>query len=191
MFFFFLKIHSSHVLNSRDHTPAFFLLALILYAWINILLVSLFFDNKLPGVSRQFSLNLCLKMPKWLAKASQFLNLSLSFIIFLFLDFLDFLLCIYLYYIDGFLEGKSTPCYCKIGNEDKKSENEVSDTLYMRRNVFRKMRFGRKFEHINESGNGVVGNRWSDCGCESCVAWMMNADRRLFVAVGEASQGTL
>ncbi|KAL1813408.1 hypothetical protein ACET3Z_023473 [Daucus carota] len=128
-----------------------------------------------------------LVFPKSLTKASQFLLTSLNFITFLFLDFLDFLLCIYFYYIDGFLEGKSSPCYCRTGSEDKKCDTEVSETLYMRRNVFRKLRFVRKFENLKENGNGVVGNRWSDCGCESCVAWMMNAHQRLFVAVSETS----
>ncbi|KAL8095106.1 putative lysophospholipase BODYGUARD 4 [Apium graveolens] len=130
-------------------------------------------------------------MPKWLTTASQFLISSLSFITFFFLDFLDFLFCIYFYYIDGFLEGKSTPCYCKTGNEDKKSEHEVSETLYLRKNVFRKIRFVRKYENLQENEIGLVGNRWSDCGCESCVAWMMNADHRLFVAVNHASQASL
>lgn len=61
----------------------------------------------------------------------------------------------------------------------------------MRKNVFRKIRFVRKYENLKEHENGLVGNRWSDCGCESCVAWMMNADHRLFLAVSQASQGTL
>lgn len=178
--------------------PTAFLLGLKLHAWLNIHLVSLSstYNTLLLSLSLHFSPNLWLKMPplvfpKWLTKASNFLISSLSFIIFIFLDFLDFLFCIYFYYIDGFLEGKSTPCYCKVGNEDKKSENEVSETLHRRKNVFRKMRFVRKYENLKENENGVLGNRWSDCGCESCVAWMMNVDQRLFVAVSEASQGTL
>lgn len=160
---------------------------------IYIVCISLSSYNQLPtlSVTLLFSSIFWLKMPKWLKKASQFLISSLSCITFIFLDFLDFLFCIYFYYIDGFLEGKSTPCYCKTGNEDKKSDHEVSETLYMRKNVFRRISFVRKYENLKENENVVVGNRWSDCGCESCVAWMMNADHRLFVAVRETSKGTL
>jgi hypothetical protein len=37
----------------------------------------------------------------------------------------------------------------------------------------------------------VVVNRWSDCGCESCVSWMNNGDEKLHVIVREPSKGNL
>lgn len=73
-------------------------------------------------------------------------------------------------------------------------ESEVSETLHGRKNLFREMGFlgfPRKLEGLKENGGGkgVAESRWSDCGCESCVSWMSNGDRRLHVVVKEPSKG--
>lgn len=55
------------------------------------------------------------------------------------------------------------------------------------------VRYAKKPEGLEKSGGGkngmIVKNRWSDCGCESCVSWMSISDKRLHVVVQEPSQG--
>ncbi|XP_058226450.1 probable lysophospholipase BODYGUARD 4 [Rhododendron vialii] len=135
---------------------------------------------------------------KWPGKTAEFLVSAMSSIVFLFLDFLDILLCDFFKIVDEFFEGKAGPCYChnrgegRAGAVDERG-SEASETLYGRKNVFREMgsvRFPRKSEGFakNGGGNGIVGNRWSDCGCESCVSWMSIGDQRLHVVVKEPSE---
>lgn len=130
----------------------------------------------------------CLKI------TARFLISILSAIVFLFFDFLDFFLCIFYRYIDEFFEGNKPSCYCQ-NREREKSENmetELSETLYMRKNLFREISgFHIKLEDSKKRGNGVVRNRWSDCGCDSCVSWMTDADQNLHVVVREASKANI
>ncbi|CAH9069113.1 unnamed protein product [Cuscuta epithymum] len=130
----------------------------------------------------------------------------LSFPVFCFLDFLDALLCVAYRFIDSFLEEtSSSPCYCCSPGEVQSSlkmavdgESELSVTLYRRKNVFRRMAVlangaaGGRSRECDGSGEGR-GNRWSDCGCEPCIAWMKKgesggmADLRLHLVVREPS----
>ncbi|KAL6988127.1 hypothetical protein U1Q18_013874 [Sarracenia purpurea var. burkii] len=132
---------------------------------------------------------------KWPRKTAEALVSALTRIVFLFLDLLDIVLCIFFGFVDGFLEGNATRCYChqrgEKGSDDRESES--SETLYRRKNVFREMgflRFLRKFDSGEKNGGGMVGKRWSDCGCESCVGWMSSGDQRLHVVVKEQMRAT-
>ena len=134
---------------------------------------------------------------KWLIKSSGKL---ITVIVFLILDFLDNFFCIVFRILDECFEGKASPCYCeKKGEQVGDDELQLSETLYGRKNVFREMGFlgfARIWENSKKRG-GVVGrevvvNRWSDCGCESCVSWMKNGDhQKLHVVVREPSKGNL
>ncbi|KAL4341977.1 hypothetical protein GQ457_08G013770 [Hibiscus cannabinus] len=121
---------------------------------------------------------------KWTRKCGRTLLHSLTCLVFLFLDFLDALLCVVFKLVDEFFEGEArTPCYCGNDGENKQMESEtLSDSLCMRRNVLRKMGFlgfARKWKICRkkkDDGDGGVNgslmmNRWSDCGCNSCVSW--------------------
>ncbi|KAA8519033.1 hypothetical protein F0562_016193 [Nyssa sinensis] len=102
-------------------------------------------------------------------------------------------------FLDEFLEGNASPCYC--GNREAKEttvnddrESEVSETLYARKNVFREMCFlgiARKWDDTKKIGCGMVGNRWSDCGCQTCVSWTIDGDQKLHAVVREPSTDTL
>ncbi|KAK8591394.1 hypothetical protein V6N13_031440 [Hibiscus sabdariffa] len=117
-----------------------------------------------------------------------------TFLVFLFFDFVDVVLCVTYQLLDQFLEAKPFPCYC--GN--KEEMKELSETLVGRENVFREMGFlsfaGKllEFGKKKERGgviNGGLGNRWSDCGCDSCVSWIKESNQRLHVVVTEFPQG--
>ncbi|KAK0599265.1 hypothetical protein LWI29_003733 [Acer saccharum] len=138
---------------------------------------------------------------KWARKCATNFHTALSSIVFLFLDFLETLLCVIFRYLDEFFEGNPPHCYCdqkksreqKLGEEEK---NELSETLYGRKNVFRKMGFlgfARKYEECKKTSGGQLKNmnRWSDCVCESCVSWTMNDDNKLHVVVKEPSQASV
>ncbi|XVE90253.1 hypothetical protein DITRI_Ditri20bG0064100 [Diplodiscus trichospermus] len=137
---------------------------------------------------------------KWSRKCGSILLQVITFLVFLFLDFLEAVLCVVYKLLDEFFEGKATPCYCgKKGGENGEcfgKENELSETLYGRENVFRKMGFlgfARKWEYRmkkdGDGSRGVMVNRWSDCGCDSCVSWMKKlGNQKLHVDVRELSQ---
>ncbi|WVY90175.1 hypothetical protein V8G54_035689 [Vigna mungo] len=78
-------------------------------------------------------------------------------------DLLDSVFCvIYGYgYLDKLIEGEASPCCCSNWERQKRrmnvTDDDISDSLYERRNIFREM--------------GSV-NRWSDCGCDSCLSWV-------------------
>lgn len=125
-------------------------------------------------------------------KIANFLLYIINIVVFFFLDFLDYTMCIFYRYIDEFLEGKSTPCYCEKQNQ----LHGISTTLFGRKNVFREMGFvgnsRRKFdEDVVKTKSGELGkSRWSDCGCDSCVSWMNNGgDQKLHVVVKDSSKG--
>lgn len=76
-------------------------------------------------------------------------------------------------------------------------EIQVSESLYRRKNPFREtgfLGFPRQFLDSKKKGicDGAVMNRWSDCGCESCVSWINCRDHKLHVEVREtSSQGRI
>ncbi|XP_060177166.1 probable lysophospholipase BODYGUARD 4 [Lycium barbarum] len=131
---------------------------------------------------------------KWLKNFTKILISSASAVVFLFLDLLEAIFCVFFRLIDEFLEGKGSHCYCFIENEKEKidtdnEESELSKTLYNRRNVFREMGFRRNVSRKKVNENV----RWSDCACEKCVSWMSNigAELKLHVAVKETEQANL
>ncbi|KAF7147720.1 hypothetical protein RHSIM_Rhsim03G0046300 [Rhododendron simsii] len=137
----------------------------------------------------------------WPRKTAEVLVSAISWVVFLVLDFLDTVLCIFFRIADEYIEGNARECYCHNRGEKGTSvmsderESEVSETLYGRKNLFREigfLGFPRKLEGLQENGGGkgVVGSRWSDCGCESCVSWMSNGDQKLHVVVKEPSKAT-
>jgi hypothetical protein len=114
---------------------------------------------------------------------------------------LDFLMCIFFRYVDSFLEGKPTTCYCggsQNGTTTTKDYDErnigISETLFGRKNVFRKI-MGWKFDEVSKKSGSddlrkIKKTRWSDCGCESCVSWMdIGGDLKIHVDVQEPSIG--
>ncbi|XVF56781.1 hypothetical protein PTKIN_Ptkin06aG0147700 [Pterospermum kingtungense] len=144
---------------------------------------------------------------KWTRKCGTILLDAITFLTFLFLDFLDAVLCVIYESLDELFEGKHnfTPCYCgKIKGEGNNGEcggeeKELSETLYGRKNVFREilgfLGLARKWEYGKERDHGYCGggrlvNRWSDCGCDSCVSLMKEGDdlQKLHVVVRELPQ---
>ncbi|XP_076895888.1 putative lysophospholipase BODYGUARD 4 [Bidens hawaiensis] len=115
--------------------------------------------------------------------------------VFIFLDLLDFIMCIFYKYIDEYLEGKSTPCYCQSQRQNptnnfEEMNNGISNTLFGRKNVFKEMGFVGKTQRrfvkdVSEK------TRWSDCGCEGCVSWMSSGgdQKKLHVVVKESLKG--
>ncbi|KAL4570683.1 hypothetical protein LXL04_026343 [Taraxacum kok-saghyz] len=135
----------------------------------------------------------------WPAKTAESLFSFMNTLVFVFLDLLDIIMCVFFRYVDEILEGKSTPCYCRSqgrinGCEDK--DIGISDTLFGRKNVFREIGFTRITQpKVSLSSNNTGTDdlreiRWSDCGCESCVSWINNGDdQKLHVVVKESSEG--
>ncbi|XP_072961158.1 probable lysophospholipase BODYGUARD 4 [Typha angustifolia] len=140
-----------------------------------------------------------LSLQKWPGRALDALNSAISGIVFALLDLLDFILCFFYRFVDGVLEENPIPCYCyhnrgKQGILDvEEEEEEVSETLYERRNFFRQMDLLSLKERSHGGGEGGGGgklrsSRWSDCGCESCVSWQGKGEEKLHLVVREPSQ---
>ncbi|XP_055809248.1 probable lysophospholipase BODYGUARD 4 [Solanum dulcamara] len=133
---------------------------------------------------------------KWLQVFTDILVSSASAVVFLFLDFLDVLFCVFFKLIDKLFEGKSSVCYCSIENEeeeksDNNNENNVlSSTLYKRKNLFRGIGFRRNISNRRKLNENV---RWSDCSCENCISWMNNieAELKLHVVIKEPHPANL
>ncbi|KAJ7976460.1 Alpha/beta hydrolase fold [Quillaja saponaria] len=149
-------------------------------------------------VSRFLPMSSAVFSGKWLRKSAGKLISIITFTVFFILDFLDAVFCIIYRYLDECLEGKTSPCYC--GNRGQQGNNvidgeegELSETLYGRKNIFREMgflKFPRKWENSQKRccGGEKMVNRWSDCGCNSCVSWVKsNGDHRLHLIVKEPS----
>ncbi|XP_004249369.1 probable lysophospholipase BODYGUARD 4 [Solanum lycopersicum] len=122
---------------------------------------------------------------KWLQITSEILISSASAVVFLFLDLLDAIFCVFFKLIDEFFEGESSGCYCSIENEEESDcDNELSNTLHKRRNLFRGIGFRRNFSSRRKLNENV---RWSDCSCENCISWMGNiaGELKLHVVVKE------
>nr|XP_019706188.1 probable lysophospholipase BODYGUARD 4 [Elaeis guineensis] len=141
-----------------------------------------------PGVSPR----------RWRERASRGLISALSLLVFAFLDLADFVLCFFYRFVDGFLDENPIPCYCwnrreKQGSPDGVGEEEeVSETLYGRKNLFREICLvcigGRSSEREEKRGSRSRG-RWSDCGCESCVSSQQGKEEeKLYLMVREPSQ---
>ncbi|XP_078445152.1 alpha/beta-Hydrolases superfamily protein [Wolffia australiana] len=124
-----------------------------------------------------------------------------SFPVFIILDLLDIILCFFFRFVDLIIEGKSSSsssssCYCWRGGQS--GEEEVSASLFNRKNVFREvglhtLQISSKkifFEEI--SLKKMVGAssspRWSDCRCPVCVSWMEKGDERLHFISKEPDQ---
>ncbi|PHU05709.1 hypothetical protein BC332_26531 [Capsicum chinense] len=73
-------------------------------------------------------------------------------------------------FMDEFLEGKGSHCYCSI--DDNEASEFSSSSLYKRGNLFRRNNVVRR-RKMNENV------RWSDCSCVNCVSWMRNAGEEL------------
>ncbi|KAI7730904.1 hypothetical protein M8C21_013326 [Ambrosia artemisiifolia] len=136
------------------------------------------------------------KLPRKTADIILYITNSL---VFFFLDILDYTMCIIYRYIDEFLEGKPTPCYCGTQNKTEdyeKTNTGISDTLFGRKNVIRELgmigKTQRKYaeESMKTRSNDLEKTRWSDCRCVSCVSWMKNGgDKKLHVVVKDPSKG--
>ncbi|KAK6942078.1 Alpha/beta hydrolase fold-1 [Dillenia turbinata] len=139
----------------------------------------------------------------WTARAVEFLIKVPSSLVFFLLDLLDIVLCVFYRVVDELLEGEAIPCYCEAKNEEKlhnldgnDEEGEVSETLFGRKNVFWEMGFLRMSKKLDleeskkarVAGALVRNNRWSDCGCQSCVSWVNSGDQRLHLVVKGPSQ---
>ncbi|PPR84233.1 hypothetical protein GOBAR_AA36480 [Gossypium barbadense] len=142
---------------------------------------------------------------KWTRKCGRTLFNSFTCVVFLFLDFLDAVLCVVFKLVDEFFEGNAcSPCYCgKAG--DKNGENKetemLSESLYGRKYMLRNtgfLGFARKWRIYRKKkddrdgsvNEGLMVNRWSDCGCQSCVSWMKKGyDQKLHVVVKNLPQG--
>ncbi|KAL0428344.1 UNVERIFIED_CONTAM: putative lysophospholipase BODYGUARD 4 [Sesamum latifolium] len=146
---------------------------------------------------------------KWVSRISETVICLASAIVFFFLDILDVVMCVFFRAFDEFLEGKSSSCYCveRGGTQEEEKrdldsvgvggECEPSESLRGRKNVFREMGLLRFISPRIWSKEGAfrVGkrrNRWSDCGCESCLSWMSSgSDSRLHVVVKEQQRAGL
>ncbi|MCD7450754.1 hypothetical protein HAX54_008391 [Datura stramonium] len=134
---------------------------------------------------------------KWLQSFKEILISSASAVVFLFLDLLDALFCLFFKFIDEFFEGKGSGsrCYCFRENEEEsdvtgnEQDSELSSTLHKRRNLFRKIGFQGNVSRRKLNQNV----RWSDCSCENCVSWISNngSELKLHVVVKEPNPANL
>lgn len=140
-------------------------------------------------------------------KVAEILISTISSIVFLFLDFLDVAMCLFYRMVDEFMEGKPSACYC--AKEEKKysfverkdednddRENELSETLRGRRNFFKDTIMALPWKWPGDDNDLMNNNnriRWSDCGCESCSAWITTdgSNQKLHVVVKEPGEGTI
>ncbi|KAI3883757.1 hypothetical protein MKW92_011910 [Papaver armeniacum] len=138
---------------------------------------------------------------KWLRIAVNTIVPAISYIVFAFFDLLDMFLCLFYRLIDGLIERNINPCYCKNSRTQNKSvngeseeNNELSETLYERKNIFRDLGFPKLAAasdegSIKKAGFLMVKNRWSDCNCVSCLSWQQCEDHNLHVVIKEPSAG--
>ncbi|KAK8698220.1 hypothetical protein V6N13_114346 [Hibiscus sabdariffa] len=150
---------------------------------------------------------------KWTRKCTKNLISAPNFLVFSYLDLLDSVFCVVYKYLDLLMEGEASPCYCRskikgcYGNKpgDEDEETGISETLYGRQKKLKEMidliefveRLLNKtkgfdagygdFKDKKKVGLHRLGNRWSDCGCDSCISWMKVDDPKLHVVVNEAS----
>ncbi|TKY62829.1 Lipase 3 [Spatholobus suberectus] len=147
------------------------------------------------------SMSVAVSSPKWLTNCAKAFKSILCYVVFLMFDLLDAVFCVIYGYLDERIEGEASPCCCSIWERQKRRMNVtndgLSDSLYERKNTFREMgflQFGRKREDSNRKygrGGGRSVNRWSDCGCESCLSWVNDdgSDYKLHFVVKEPLLG--
>ncbi|XWS64927.1 hypothetical protein CRYUN_Cryun05aG0046300 [Craigia yunnanensis] len=149
----------------------------------------------------------------FLRKCTKNLLSAPNFVVFSYLDFLDSVFCVIYKYLDVFFEGKASPCYCRSkkisenGSNGKLEGNEetgMSETLHGRKKKLKELivllefvekllnkkkgvEAGYSFQNQKKSAVYKLGNRWSDCGCDSCISWTKTDDPKLHVVVKEAS----
>ncbi|WZZ90955.1 hypothetical protein YC2023_119534 [Brassica napus] len=132
---------------------------------------------------------LAISTKKWARQSGTAIHAALSLLVFFFLDLTDAILCVVYVLLDEILEGKSQSCYCN-ASPHTTGENEVSETLFKRRNVFREMGFlgfARRFKLSGRMVKSEKAHRWSDCGCQSCNSWTKNEDGNLHVVVKDST----
>ncbi|XP_061372522.1 probable lysophospholipase BODYGUARD 4 isoform X2 [Gastrolobium bilobum] len=137
--------------------------------------------------------------PKWLSNCARVLYSIICFVVFLIFDLLDAVFCVIYRYLDERIEGEASPCCCSNSKRQNKKkiyvtndeDDGLSDSLYERKSIFRELGFlllGRKRENSNRKcskGFGRSVNRWSDCGCESCLSWVNDGDYKLHFVMRE------
>lgn len=133
--------------------------------------------------------------PTFPKRALSALISAISLVVFAFLDLLDLLLCYVYRILDGILEERPSRCYCskKSGKEGSLDE-EISETLHERENVFRgKFVLGLRTDDdkVNNGGSGLRKHgRWSDCCCQSCISWQGKREGKLLhVVTNSPNQG--
>jgi len=146
-------------------------------------------------------MSLSVSSPKWLTNCAEALISILCCVVFLLFDLLDSVFCVIYGYLDKLIEGEASPCCCSNWERQKRRTNVadgLSDSLYERKNIFRQMGFlqyERKREDSSrkfDKGGGMSVNRWSDCGCESCLSWVNDgSDYKLHFVVKEPLLGRL
>lgn len=134
---------------------------------------------------------LAISTKKWARQSGTAIHAALSFLVFFFLDLADAMLCVVYALLDEFLEGNSqSRCYCDASPRTTTGENEVSETLFERTNVFRgfarKLKLSRRMEK-SEKTHHEPANRWSDCGCQTCSSWTKKEDGNLHVVVKDST----
>jgi hypothetical protein len=135
------------------------------------------------------SMSLAVSSPKWLNNCARVLNSIICIVVFFIFDLLDAVFCVIYRFLDEHIEGEASPCCCsnwKKQNKEKMvmnvkdDENDgISDSLYLRKSIFREMgflQFGRKMESSNRKCCARSMTRWSDCGCDSCLSWAKSDD---------------
>ncbi|KAL6009649.1 hypothetical protein ACLOJK_000078 [Asimina triloba] len=129
----------------------------------------------------------------WVNKFTDSFISVVSFFAFAFLDLLDCVFCLFYRWVDGFLEGNVSACYCQSnGEQSKKEVGEkgcgVSETLHGRKNIFRDMgvlQIRRKTKRSGKNNGSSTVTRWSDCSCDSCVSWRWKTEHKLHFVVQE------
>ncbi|KAK8918678.1 hypothetical protein KSP39_PZI021618 [Platanthera zijinensis] len=131
-----------------------------------------------------------------------------SFLVFAFLDLLDFCLCFFYMFVDSVLEDNPAPCFCRnrgaaeqgMPGVDHEGNGEISETLYERRSMFR-----LQAVFCSNKEEGVVTKekekkmcrrrprrlpRWSDCSCETCFSlpdWAGKKPEKLYFVIKETN----
>ncbi|XP_050207039.1 probable lysophospholipase BODYGUARD 4 [Mercurialis annua] len=140
------------------------------------------------------SFSVSMSAKKWGRNCPIYLHKALSLTVFFLLEFLEAILCIVYRFLDRFIEGKSSSCYCGNKNSRNSSLKEESESLYDRRNIFSKMYLFAILRKWIDSNNNIdhsvgkcVRNRWSDCNCESCISWIKHGSDKLHVVISQPS----
>lgn len=141
----------------------------------------------------------------------------LSLVVFKLLDVLDFILCTVYRLTDYLLEKHWSPCYCSHPFINSVNSENVSETLYYRKNTVRDLVCwvknltkylgkGKSGRNSMQAVSSVMENpsvrvrkagRWSDCCCQRCASWSSSDKGKLYVFLAGqgsstcASSGTL